>query len=409
MKKTILFLFILLLSSCLLQAQHKIKKDKAVFKESSPGYYENVILKEISSEPVVYTPRKRLSVDNKGQKYPNDTSFYTKYWHAPAVSQGNSGTCWAFGSVAMIESEVFRQHHIKTDLSEMFVVYYDYIERAKEFVKTKGETYFEEGSESNALVRMMNLYGMVPYSIYSGFISGQKVYDHSIMIEKMKTYLAEVKRTNAWNENEVVKNITAILNKYMGEPPLSFEYEGKTFSPKTFLSDFLKIIPSDYFSFMSTNSAAFNQKSELIEPDNWWHSKEYYNVSLDDYFKIITDAVKNGYTICICGDVSEPGIDYKNQTMMIPTFDIASEYIDDDARQMRLNNGSTTDDHCLELVGYCIYEGKYWFLIKDSGAGAFGVKFQGYRFMSEDYVKLKMMNLLLYKYAAKNILDKIIK
>ncbi len=409
MKKNLFILFIAVSLVFLIQGQAQVQKDKATFKEYKPGYYENVILKEINKKPAYTEARKSFKVDVQDIKFPNDTALYTKYWHTPAVSQGNTGTCWAFGSVSMMESEVYRQHKIRADLSEMFVVYCDYLERAKDFVKTRGETYYEEGSESNALVRMMNMYGMVPYAAYSGLLPGQKVYDHSAMIGEMKTYLAEVKKNNAWNEDEVVKNIKTIMNAYMGEPPASFKYEGKTYMPKTFVSDYLKIIPGDYFSFMSTLSVKFNQKSELVEPDNWWHSKDYYNVCMDDFFLIITDALKSGYTICLCGDVSEPGIDYNTQTFMVPTFDIPSDFIDDNARQVRLNNETTTDDHCMEIVGYCIYENKYWFLLKDSGAGAFGVKQTGYRFMNEDFVKLKMMNLLLYKYAAKKVLDKIIK
>lgn len=409
MRKNLFFVCIMLSLTVQIPAQKPVQKDKARFVEYKPGYYENVILKELNKRAVYAEGRKSLKVDDQNVKFPNDTALYTKYWHTPAVSQGNTGTCWAFGSVAMMESELYRVYKKKTDLSEMFVVYYDYLERAKDFVKTRGETYYEEGSESNALVRMMELYGMVPFSAYSGLLPGQKVYDHSEMIEKMKDYLAKVKKNAAWNEDEVVKNIKSIMNSYMGEPPSSFTFEGVTYTPKTFVSEYMQIEPRDYYSFMSTSSATFDQKSELIEPDNWWHSKDYYNVSLDDYFLIITDALKNGYSICMCGDVSEPGIDNEKQTLMIPTFDIASAYINDDARQMRLDNGTTTDDHCMEVVGYYVYKDKYWFLLKDSGAGAFGVKQVGYRFMSEDYVKLKMMNILLYKYGAKKVLDKIIK
>jgi bleomycin hydrolase len=132
-------------------------------------------------------------------------------------------------------------------------------------------------------------------------------------------------------------------------------------------------------------------------------------VSADDFMKIIVNAIKSGYTISICGDVSEAGIDKEKQVAMIPSFDIPSEYINDDARQLRLENGSTTDDHCIHLVGYLMKDNKYWFLAKDSGAGAFDGKYPGYKYLSEDYVKLKMMNILLYKYAAKEVLDKIIK
>jgi hypothetical protein len=47
--------------------------------------------------------------------------------------------------------------------------------------------------------------------------------------------------------------------------------------------------------------------------------------------------------------------------------------------------------------------------LKDSGSGAYDGKFKGYRFISEDYVRLKMMNILVHKLGAKPILDKIIK
>ena len=76
---------------------------------------------------------------------------------------------------------------------------------------------------------------------------------------------------------------------------------------------------------------------------------------------------------------------------------------------MRLISGATTDDHCVHLVGYQIINGEYWYLIKDSGAGAFDGKNKGYRFFHEDYVRLKMMNILLNVEPARSVLDKIIK
>ncbi len=94
---------------------------------------------------------------------------------------------------------------------------------------------------------------------------------------------------------------------------------------------------------------------------------------------------------------------------MIPTFDIPADYIDEDSREYRLNNQTTFDDHCIHLVGYQVVDGKYWFMIKDSGAGGFDAEPRGYRFLSEDYVKLKIIAFIVYKTAAKEVLDKIIK
>jgi bleomycin hydrolase len=168
-------------------------------------------------------------------------------------------------------------------------------------------------------------------------------------------------------------------------------------------------VPFDYFSFMSNTEQAQNQHAELIEDDNWRHFDEYYNVNLNDFVLVLTNALNNGYTACICGDISEPGFDREQGVAVIPTWDIPSAYIDENARQFRLINKTTTDDHCMHIVGFTWQEGKYWFLTKDSNAGAFDGPVKGYRFISEDFVRLKMMNIMVHKQAGKPVLDKIIK
>jgi bleomycin hydrolase len=67
----------------------------------------------------------------------------------------------------------------------------------------------------------------------------------------------------------------------------------------------------------------------------------------------IKNAIKNHYTISIGGDVSEAGFSREAQVAIIPTFDIPPAEIDDNARQFRFSNQTTTDDHGMHLVGYC--------------------------------------------------------
>jgi bleomycin hydrolase len=110
--------------------------------------------------------------------------------------------------------------------------------------------------------------------------------------------------------------------------------------------------------------------------------------------------------MAIGGDVSEPGYESHVQVAMVPTFDILSAYIDENAREFRFNNHTTTDDHGIHLVGYENKDGKDWFLIKDSGSGSRNAKNKGYYFYQEDYVKLKMMDFLIHKDAVKDLLSK---
>ena len=120
--------------------------------------------------------------------------------------------------------------------------------------------------------------------------------------------------------------------------------------------------------------------------------------------------IKNGFSIAIGGDTSEPGFDPETQAAVIPSFDISEESIDESSRQMRFNNGSTTDDHAMHIVGYTEQNGKTWFLVKDSGAGSRNCDKNsncfGHYFMREDYIKLKIMSITIHKDAVKNTLTK---
>ncbi|MCX6231451.1 MAG: peptidase C1 [Bacteroidetes bacterium] len=415
MKYRLIFTLLIIITSSTISvfAQPAQKKDKAIYAEKKNGYYQNVVLKNIeieekNKEEIKKTP-VYFSVDFSNDSFPNDTSKYTKYWHNNPLNQGLTGTCWCFAGTSFAESEIARISGKKVKLSEMYTVYWEYVERAKLFVAKRGNMYFNEGSESNGVIREMAKYGAVPSYVYTGRLAGKYTHNHSKMIEEMKAYLESVKQSNLWNEENIIATIKSILNFYMGEPPTTFNYDNKPITPVSYLTEILQFKPNEYFSFMSTRDIPYNQKGLLDEPDNWWKAKDYYNLSLKDYMDLLQSAISKGYTIAICGDVSEPGYNAQTQVAIIPSFDIPAEYINEDARQYRLENNTTTDDHCIHIVGYQKIDNVYWYLIKDSSSSGFDGKNKGYRFYHEDYIKLKMMNLLMHRDAARAFLDKIIK
>jgi bleomycin hydrolase len=288
----------------------------------------------------------------------------------------------------------------------MYTVYWEYIEKAKRYIKERGDSEFDEGSEANAVPRIWKMYGAVPKDAYTGLLPGQKFYDHKKMIKEMKAYLKNVKSNNAWDEDEAIRVIKSILNHYMTEPPTEFTFENEKYTPLEFLTNYLQLKLDDYVDILSYMQKPFYQQVEYEVPDNWWHSKDYYNVPLNDFIEALKNAVRNGYTMALGGDVSEAGYDPWHKVGIIPTFDIPSEYIDDSARQFRFSNSTTTDDHGIHLVGYQIKDGKDWYLIKDSGSGSRNTGDKGFYFYQEDYVKLKMMDFMVHKDAVENLLKK---
>lgn len=382
-------------------------KDKAVFTESKPGFYQEM-MKEIEAfRTKEKNVKKSLRVDfSTYRNLPTSLNEFKYYWFNEPISQGQTGTCWSFSTTSFYESEVYRLYNKKVKLSEMFTVYWEYVEKAKRYIRERVDSFFGEGSEANAVTRIYKTYGAVPEEIYTGLLSGQKYHDHSMMFSEMENYLKSCKQNNIWDEKEVVENIKAILNHYMGEPPTSFSYEGKTYNPKSFLENYLKLKMDDYVDILSYMQQPYWQQVEYEVPDNWWHNKDYYNVPLDNFMNAIKSAIKNGYTLAIGGDVSEPGYDSWTKCAVVPSFDIPSDFIDESARQFRFSNETTTDDHGIHLVGYKEQDGKFWFLIKDSGAGARNVDPKGFYFYHEDYVKLKIMDFLVHKDAVKELLVK---
>jgi bleomycin hydrolase len=390
-------------------------KDKAVFTVPKPGFYQNSILKDdrdVKEKAALSQENKIFGLDLSGYQLPNKKDLYkNQQWHNPPVSQGNTNTCWCFSTTSFLESEVYRISKMKVKLSEMYTVYWEYVDKTKGFIQTRGISLFDEGSEADAVTRVWKKYGIIPESDYTGLQEDRKFHNHEAMITEMKAYLQSMKANSAWDEESAVATIKAIMNHYLGEPPSEIVVDGKKMKPLQYLHDVIHINPDDYIDVLSYEQEPFYKFVEYKVPDNWGHTKTYCNVPLDVFMGTLKKAVRNGYTVSIGGDVSEPGFDRKTQCAVVPDFDIPSAYINDDARQFRFSNETTTDDHGLHLVGYLEKDGKDWYLIKDSGSGSrnndpVAAEF-GYYFFSEDYVKLKMMDFMVHKDALKDLLEKV--
>ena len=405
MKKLISILIVALLVPGVAASQEKPKKDKGIFVEPKNAFWDEIQKATEEFGKKKPAPEKAFVVDLGALVAPKSLDGFNAVWHNPPTSQGNTNTCWCFSTISFFESEIFRIHGKKVRLSEAYTVYGEYLERAKRFVRERGDSAVAEGSEANAVTRDWKIYGCMPWDAYSGLKPGQKFHDHAKLIAEVSSFLAHLKSANAWNEDEAVATVRAILTHHLGVPPDKFMVEGKEYTPQSFLRDYLRIDPDDYVDVLSYMQQPYGQQVEYEVPDNWWHSKDYYNVPLDTYMKILKNALNRGYSASLGGDISEPGKNAAKKVFMVPTFDIPAEYIDDSARQYRFGNGSTTDDHGIHLIGYREANGKGWFLIKDSGSSAFNADPKGYYFLTEDYVKLKMMDFMVHKDAIKGFIE----
>lgn len=403
--KFIIIVLLTLITASQIQSQTKTS-DKGLFKENNDGFFGKILqgIEDFESSPEKV--KNSFTMDFSNYKLPKSVDEFSSYWHNPPISQGNTSTCWSFSTTSYFESEVYRLTKKKVKLSEIYTVYWEYVEKAKGFVASRGESLFAEGSEANAVTRIWKTYGIVPEADYNGLKEGQTFHNHSKMFNEMSNYLKSVKKENAWNEKTVTETIMSILNYYLGTPPTTVTVEGKSYSPKQYLDNYLTLKLDDYIDVLSYMQKPYFEKVEYEVPDNWWHSSDYYNIPLNEFMDVLKKAIRNGYTVGLGGDVSEPGKSAERDVFMVPDFDIPSEYIDENARQFRFSNQTTTDDHGIHLVGYLNNPNQNWYLIKDSGSGSRDGNNKGYYFFTEDYIKLKMMDYIVHKDALGDLIKK---
>jgi bleomycin hydrolase len=406
MKRTIQVVWAVtfVVSSALAQVE---RRDSAILVVPKNEFLDSIKAESARFNAKPQEPKKQVQLDFSGIPHPSSASEFTQYWHSSPISQGMTGTCWCFSATSFFESEIYRLTKREIKLSELYTVYWEYVEKARRFVRERGNSTFGEGSEAIAVPRIWKMYGIVPEEAYTGLKTGQKYHDHSKLIEEMSNYLNSMKSSNAWNEEGALSTIKSTLNHYLGEPPAKVVVDGKSLTPREYLEKVVRLNLDDYVDIMSLMEKPYYQLVEYEVQDNWWHGKEYFNVPLGDFMGAIKSAIRNGYTLSLGGDVSEPGYEGHAGIGVVPTFDIPAEYINESARQVRFTNGTTGDDHGIHMVGYLEKDGKDWYLIKDSGSGSRNNHHPGYYFYREDYVKLKMLDFMAHKDAVKSLLSKL--
>ncbi len=406
MKKNVILSILIIFSlSNILKAQD-VTRHQGVFIDTKSEFREEMTKTAKEFKTLEKEPKLRFKMDFEGMDLPDNPDDFTSFWHNDPVSQGLTGTCWCHNSTSFLESDIYRQTNKKLNLSIMHTVYWETVEKARRYVQERGNSEFSQGSEANATIRIWNKYGVVPFEEYTGLKQGQEYHDHDQLWKEMNAYLKNIKNTSNWNEEEVLSWIKSILNYYLGEPPTEFEVDGKKMTPQKYLIKVVKVNLDDYVDILSLMEVPYYSIGEYKVPDNWWRDVSYYNVPLIDFMVALKNAIKNGYTLGIGGDVSEAGISAHYEVAMVPSFDIPSQYIEENARQFRFSNRSTTDDHGIHVVGYKDRADGTWFLIKDSGSGGHTGPHAGYYFYHEDYIKLKMMNFIVHKDAVKELLTK---
>ncbi|MFH2096144.1 MAG: C1 family peptidase, partial [Bacteroidota bacterium] len=286
--------------------------------------------------------------------------------YSPVKNQYQSGTCWSFATISFVESEILRNGGSEYDLSEMFFVYYAYIQKSWDYVSYHGNNNLSEGGQAHDVMNIMKKYGLVPEDVYKGLNYGEEKHIHAEMVAMLKGMLdGLLKNENTRLSTAWKSSVECILSSYLGDVPSQFTAGGKKHTPESYLKE-TGINPDEYIELTSCNHVPFYEKFILKIPDNWSRDL-YYNLPLDDFIAVVDHALENGYSVCWDGDVSENEFSFKNGVAIVPekpwsemntgerlalyTEITPERKITQETRQKEFENFSTSDDHLMHIVG----------------------------------------------------------
>ncbi len=312
----------------------------------------------------------------------------------PVKDQYQSSTCWSFASNSFLESELMKKGFRDLDLSEMYIARYSYINKVKQHLATRGKSFFTPGGQFHDVMRVIREHGMVPEQAYNGKPHGELNHDHNQLDTLMKQMIQSmIAKGKAQPSKSDLDSINRILDKFLGKVPAHFIYKGKTYTPKTFASDYLHFNPDDYLEITSYTQHPF-YKSYVFEDKYNWSNDYYMNVPLNDFMTITDAALQNGYSVCWDGDVEETGFRYDLNVATLT--DNIPDFVTE--RQRTFEDKSSSLDHMMHIVGSGIDKNEQkWYLVKNS----WGINNSagGYIYMSEAYFKIKTMAIIVDKNA----------
>ena len=308
-------------------------------------------------------------------------------------NQYRSGTCWAYATLGYFESEILRQTGKTYDLCEMFVVNNDYMDNATHYVRMHGYSQISEGGSCDDVLEVIRQHGICPENAMPapGSLTGDSLANFKVFFPELERTVSSIVTKGAkapkanWQDS-----VQAVIKRYIGSCPEKFEYQGKTYTPKTF-AESLGLNLDDYVSLTSFTHHPFN-KWFVIEAPYKWRLKPSYNIPIEQLMDVLDKAIDAGYTVAWGGDVT--GDFTRTGLAMLPEGVKPTQQL----RQEQWDCWRFTYDHVMLIYGKAKDEqGDTYYMVKNSW-GQSG-EYKGIWYMSRDFIALNTTYIFLNRHA----------
>ena len=368
----------------------------------------------------------------KAAPKPSNKPVFTVVKEIPVTSmkdQNRSGTCWDYSTLSFFEAEILKATGKKYDLCESFIANKTYMDRAIQVVRYHGDCQFAQGGSAEDVLATLKTHGICPEEAmpFPGSLYGDSLNNFNEFFSVLEPYVAAVAKSSAKKISNAWKNgFQGILDAYLGKCPEKFTYEGREYTPKSFMQT-LGLNLDDYVSITSYTHHPFYTGFAVEVQDNWRFPLSY-NLPMEEMMQVIDYALEQGYTIAWGGDVSEDGFTRKGLAYAVDTkateslagsdmakwlklaptkrtsildslgCKVPEVVVTQEMRQERFDNWELTDDHGMHIYGIAKDQnGKEYYMVKNSW-GETG-DYNGTWYMTKAFIAANTMDYLINKNA----------
>jgi|SRR3989338_894900 len=315
--------------------------------------------------------------------------------HANATDQAQSGRCWMFAGLNIFRHIVSESLDLKNfEFSATYLYFWDKLERVNSYMQEIIEMDYDpndrhmfhitaglisDGGYWNTFVNLVEKYGLIPKSAMPETF--QSTYSEELndtIKERVIANIVYMKNKKLSYEKkiqikkDILQQVYNILVKYLGEPPIEFEWSFTTtdyksmlikkLNPKKFKNMILKDIKlSDFVCLSNYPHHAYYKKYRLRSSNNIFEGKynDMLNLPIKELRKYTVKSILGGSPVWFGMDVRKgyhPFMSALNDRLVDTSLVFGSYPVF--TKRDRLIYGDTSACHAMTIIGVNLEAGE---------------------------------------------------
>ena len=350
-----------------------------------------------------------------------DTQFSDRVKTVGITDQKQSGRCWLFTGLNVLRAAAIEKHGLGNfQFSQCYSFFYDQLEKANLFLQAIIDTRdlpiddrkvdwllsnpISDGGTFTGVANLVMKYGVVPADVMPESLIANST---SQLATQLKTILRQdaLALRDICCDDDVqaakvgmLSEIYRILCLAYGEPPVEFEWKGKTYTPQEFYAEMVGFdLNHNYVMLMNDPSREYFKTYEieydrhLYDGDNWL----YLNLPIERIKEMAIASIKDGNAMYFSCDVGK-FLDRNKGVADLANFDYESllgvRYTMD--KKQRIQTHASGSSHAMTLIAVDIKDGKplKWMVENSWGASS---GYQGNIIMTDEWFDEYMFRLVV--------------